>query len=197
MKRKQQTIRKFHFLCPKNTVFVKPKIFGLLTSQKAQIQMGESVAIIVIVLILIIFGLVFFSKLKAININEKSDFFDELDAITTAHIAYSLPETTCSLAEVPDYGCVDMLKFIELSKMINESLHEVGDKHIYFYYRELFGTAKISLERIDLDGTTRTWVLYETNRTWNSKTVIQMPTLLYNPISENNSFAVLMVEKYA
>ncbi|MBC8500600.1 MAG: hypothetical protein ISS25_01015 [Nanoarchaeota archaeon] len=164
--------------------------------RKAQIQMGESIAIIIVLLILMVFAFIFYSRIKEASIMEKKTLFEELDVVKLAQIAYSLPEVQCSFAEVPDYGCIDKLKFIYLAKMINESF-DGSNKSIYFYYRELFGTAKISLDKIENNGDIESWDLYKTNRTWSSKNTIFMPIVLYDPSTDKNTFGVLVVEKYA
>ncbi|MBU0471769.1 MAG: hypothetical protein KKF89_05215 [Nanoarchaeota archaeon] len=160
-------------------------------NKKAQIQMGESIAIIIIIMILIIFALVFYSKIKEVDISEKKILFQDLDLIELSQIIYSLPEIQCSFAEVVDYGCIDLLKYYELAKIINESFKD--DKIQYFYYRQLFGNTKISLETIKDEKTVN---LYNSNRTWTSKSVMNMPIIAYNPINDTKLFATLNIEKY-
>ncbi|NQU98092.1 hypothetical protein HQ533_01380 [Candidatus Woesearchaeota archaeon] len=164
--------------------------------KKAQIQMGESIAIIVILLILMIFSFVFYSKFKETDIQEKKSLFEELDVVKLSQIAYALPELQCSFAEVADYGCIDILKFKYLAQIITDSFSGEGEsgRKEYFYYRQLFGTSKISLQNV-MDNSILE--LYSTNRTWISKSVVYMPVVIYNPISDTNSFGVLVVEKYA
>lgn len=173
--------------------FQHAKNNGFLSmKKKAQMQMGESIAIIVIVLILIIFGLVFYARVKAVSIDQKASLFEELDIVTVAQIAYSLPEVQCSFAEVVDYGCVDLLKFKFLGDIIKNSFTTGDDT--FFYYRNIFGRSKISMQIINYQST-QELILYDAGegRTQNN---IRMPLNAYNPIMDENLFAVLVVESY-
>ncbi|MFC2135434.1 hypothetical protein ACFLTH_12545 [Bacteroidota bacterium] len=167
--------------------------------RKAQIQMGESIAIIIIVLILIIFTFIFYGKIKASDISEKKSLFEEVDVVKLSQIIYSLPEIQCSFAKVPDYGCVDLLKVKYLEELINDSQKSGGaNPKIFFYYRELFGNSKITVQMIDIETEELTNIkLYETNQTWTSKNTVFMPLIVHNPITEFDSFGVMIVEKYS
>ena len=170
---------------------------NILNMKKAQMQMAESIAIMVVVLILLIFALVFYGKVKESSIIQKKSLFQELDVVKLSQIAYSLPEVQCSFASVVDYGCIDLLKFEYLSEMINNSFHNEGK--VYFYYRELFGTSNISLTTYENNYGNNYYEihnLYETNKSWSSKSVIYIPMTAFDPITNENKFSVLKVEKY-
>lgn len=163
--------------------------------RKAQIHMGESIAVIIIIIVLITFGFVFYGKVKSSSIGEQKVLFEELDAVKLSQVVYALPEIQCSFAGGADYGCVDLLKFISLSNIINES-HYGHDQTNYFYYREIFGKARISIDRMNAAGFTDNLELYVGNNTWTSKSTIYMPIVLYNPIDDSNDFGVLTIEKF-
>lgn len=165
-------------------------------ARKGQMQMGETIAVIIVVIFLIVLGLVFYSKIKAQSLQEKKVVFEELDVVKLSQLSYSLPEIQCSFAEVSEHGCIDLLKFNYLAEMINNSYTSSSDKTAYFYYRELFGTSRISLQIINNTGFASEKELYETNRSWTIKNTVYMPTNIYNPITQKNSFGVLVVEKY-
>jgi len=160
--------------------------------KKAQMQMGESIAIIIIVLILLIGSLTFYAKLKSASINNKKSLFQELDVVKLSQITYSLPEIQCSFAEVSDYGCVDSLKFKYLSDIINSS----SNNQVYFYYRDLFGTSKIYLETINNSGNITYYELYYNKRNSTGNSSVFMPTIVYDPINNTNTFGILTVVKY-
>lgn len=164
--------------------------------RRAQVQMGESVAIILIVIILIILALVFYAKIKESDIQVKKEEIGELDLVKLSQIVYALPEIQCSAAEVTDYGCVDLLKFEYLSEIITESYENTVDKKVYFYYRELFKTARISLEMIKNNGEVSSWELFASDRDYNSKTPLYMPVVVFNATNDQNYFGILTVEKY-
>ncbi|MBU1201828.1 MAG: hypothetical protein KJ583_02515 [Nanoarchaeota archaeon] len=159
--------------------------------KKAQMQMGESIAIIVIVLLLIVGSMVFYAKIKAASIGEKKSLFQELDVIKLSQVAYGLSEVQCSFAEVSDYGCIDILKFTYLSNLINTSSGKT-----YFYYRELFGTSKIYLKSINNTGGVTYYELYHNKRNSTGNSSTFMPTIIYNPITGHNTFGILTVVKY-
>jgi hypothetical protein len=164
--------------------------------RKAQVQMGESIAIIIIITFLIVLSFIFYSKVKEQDISSSESLFKELDLVEMAQIASSIPEVQCSFIEVSDSSCLDVLKVEALSKIVENSFLG-NDKTVFYYYRELFGRGKISIKEIRLDGSINEWILYETDNASLSLNTINVPISLYNPLDDERSFGVLEVNKFS
>ena len=95
-----------------------------------------------------------------------------------------------------DYGCIDYYKAVYLAKMINESQLSASG-YEYFYYREIFGNSRISIQKILNDGSNESFVFYESNRSWKSRKAIHMPIIIYDAINDSNNFGVMKVEKFS
>ncbi|MBU0665815.1 MAG: hypothetical protein ABIC91_01360 [Nanoarchaeota archaeon] len=168
----------------------------MIKRKKAQVQMGESFAIIIIVIIMIVLGLIFYSKIKSEDISKKELLFDELSMVELAQIAGALPEIHCSSADVSDSNCIDLLKINALEEIITSSSASGGDKTAFYYYREIFGRGKIMIREIGLDGTINEWILYKTDNESLSQNTIFSPVSIYNPSTNTKSFGMLIITKY-
>ena len=85
---------------------------------------------------------------------------------------------------------------INQSEIIKNDYENSVDKKIYFYYRELFKTSKISLDMIKNNGDISSWELFASDREYNSKTPLYMPIIIFNATNDQNYFGILTVEKY-
>jgi len=157
--------------------------------KKAQIQMGESIAVIIIITIMIFFALAFYSKVKTLDIKEEANKFNQYDAIKLANIVSNMPEILCSRQRVIDINCVDEYKLLALNTSISG-----GES--FFYYRSLFGNSRISVKQ--MYPSNKFYSIYENNFTSNqSIDAILIPITIYNPITRKNAFGVLKVEAYS
>ena len=147
--------------------------------------MGETIAILFVFFVLILFGLVFYYQWQKSSFErQKVEVFSE-ESITKSLLASYLPELVCSKASgVITKDCVDLTK-LEAAKEEMEN----------DYYFGLFGFATIRVEEIYPGGDD--WVLY--NRTLETATrQIQTawPVAIFDPIKNENKFGVLYVQMY-
>ena len=86
-------------------------------SQKSQIKMGETIAVLVVFFILLMIGMDFYTNFKSKSLERKSEEAADLKAIELATRLSLLPEVHCS-----DYmciGCTDAFDLIKLEKTGN------------------------------------------------------------------------------
>ena len=120
-----------------------------ICSKKAQIRMTETVAVIFIFLILVVVGIVFFSKYQEGAAQEKAheQFVKQAQGITTK-LLYS-PELICTRGEAEaESFCFDLMKV--------EAAQDVFKDEYYF---NIFSFARITVNQTYPEK--KEWVLYE------------------------------------
>ena len=108
---------------------------------KGQIRMTETIAILFIFFLLIIFALIFYGRYQKIAFQEKQelDFSNKAIEITTKVLF--LPELKCTVGESePEDYCFDMLKL--------RHIKDISDIYLEDYYFDLFSYSKIVVHEI-------------------------------------------------
>lgn len=124
----------------------------LIAGKKGQIHLTETVAVLFIFFVLIIFGMIFYSKYQQISFKEKSEEFVASRAMDTTLRVLFLPELICSRGEAePEDNCIDLLKL--------GPAHETIQDHVKDYYFDLLSYATITI--IQLSPEENTFVLYD------------------------------------
>jgi hypothetical protein len=170
-------------------------------NKKAQMQMFESISVIIVLTVLILFGIVFYSKMQKQSIQEDTRSQTALSAVELSQRMASLPELSCSAATVRDASCIDVYKAYAFQGIMKDPV-------AYDYYNYLFGNARIELSII-YTGTTEIdfpteMLLYENNAT-NAKEgsylqnaiPVRIPFSVYNPVTQETYLGVLNVISYA
>lgn len=155
--------------------------------KRAQIQMGESIAIMFIFFILVIFGFVFYANI--VKTSTKLDIEEniQLKAISIAQKASFLPELQCSEENVRIENCIDILKLGAASYLLKEN-------NIYYY--DIFESSKIWVEEV-FPESGKTWPLYNNTLTdYRNKISTFIPMSLLNVTSKKFNFGILVVEVY-
>jgi hypothetical protein len=132
----------------------------MLTKQrKAQIRLTETIAVLFIFFVLIIFGIFFYSKYQTGAIKEKEQDLFERRVIETTTKALFLPELLCTNAEaeIEDF-CFDLLKLE----------HVQGTLENRDYYFNIFSFATITVEEIYPLDSERSWTIYQRENPQNS-----------------------------
>jgi len=159
----------------------------LKMNRKAQIQMGESIAILFIFFILIIFGFVFYMNIMKGSAKVEIEENIQLKAISIAQKASFLPELQCSEENVRIENCIDILKLDITSSLLE-------DNNIYYY--DIFESSNIYIEEI-FPPTNRIWPLYNYTVTdYKNKLSTFIPISLFNATSKKYDFGILVVEVY-
>ena len=154
-------------------------------TRKAQLKMGENIAIMFIFILLVVFGLVFFFKVQTAGLQQKKTENLELSAVQVAQKVSFIPELRCSSENVPVPDCYDALKM--------ENIKTITQQDNAYYY-DIFKFSTISVQEI-FPGN-KTWTLY--NNTGDKKDHIstQIPISIYDPKTStlgNYYFGILNV----
>lgn len=154
-------------------------------NRNAQIQMMETIAILIIFFVLIIISFVFFMKTSSLGQEQKITKNQELESIRVSQAISFLPELQCSSKNILKDNCFDKYKLNAFQNLPNKN------KTYYplFYFSDIsvkeiypFSGSKWSLYNLSIDGTS-----YMTS----------IPILLYNATSRTNSFGILNIKYYA
>jgi hypothetical protein len=173
---------------------------------KAQIQLGESIFVVIIVILMIVFGLVFFSEAESESIATESRAFDELEVIAATQYASSLTELHCTLQEVELSTCFDELKLSSFIELAN--LNSSRDFASQFYFSQL-GNAKITITKIYPETETvigensfKSWEIYKNTPPFDGdedllpRRLTNLPVSLYHPIEQTYGFGILTLTIY-
>ncbi|MBI4983360.1 hypothetical protein HZC32_01845 [Candidatus Woesearchaeota archaeon] len=122
------------------------------STRKAQLHISETIAVLFIFFILIIFGIVFYYKYQQVALKEEHQkLLADRAIVTTLKVLYS-PELKCTKQKaVPEEYCIDMMKL----RQANDTFY----KHTNDYYFDLFSYAKIKV--VEIYPNPRNWTLYD------------------------------------
>ena len=108
-------------------------------SRKGQMQMTETIAILFIFFILLLFGIIFYFRYQKIAFQEKQEELLGARAMESTLKALFMPELICSRGEAePEDNCFDVLKLNATQETMKNYLDE--------YYFEMFSYATIIVQ---------------------------------------------------
>jgi len=117
--------------------------------KKAQIQMMETVMVLVVFFFIIGIGLVFFGKFQQGAIKQSQTEMFEKRAVDIALKAAYLPELACSHGQDIDYNCVDLGKVLAFSaNMDKQKRKDPAYSGFFQFYTSDFTTSRIVLRII-------------------------------------------------
>lgn len=120
--------------------------------KKAQIRMTETIAVMFIFFVLILFGIIFYAKYSEVAYQEKQAELLGKKAVEITSKTIFLPELICSRGSAePELYCLDMLKLKQVPKTFKDNFAD--------YYFDLFPNTKITVEEIYPGNSS--WVLYD------------------------------------
>lgn len=159
-----------------------------LANRKAQIKMGETIAIMFIFFILLIVGAVFYLNMQRTTVGRDIQQAYELRAVELSQIISFMPELQCTEANVVTPSCFDIDKILALSRVAADG------KPLLLYDRE-FGQVKIEVNVIypvEMNIT-----LYNNPKPdFTSAPVTHVPISLFNGSSNSRYFGVLDITVY-
>lgn len=155
--------------------------------KKAQIQIGETIAVLFVFFILIIVGFMFYVKVIKGNLEIEKDELSQLRSIGIAQRVMFLPEIQCSEDSIIIDNCIDVLKLDSAQKIMK-------DNEIYYY--DLLEFNDINIIQIYPNGPT--WNLYSRKiDDFRAKFVTNVPISLYDPVARKRGFGVLTIETFS
>ena len=156
-------------------------------SSKGQIKMTETIGVIFVFLVLVIFGFIFYAKVQGINYRGAVQEENEKRSVEIAQRAATLPELQCSSNNIITDNCFDLLK-VELMK---DSLAHAQTQVDYY---ETFQLSRLLIRQ--LYPGKKEWLLYERNVSNTGSLFTPLPISLYDPIAKRYNFGVLEVTYY-
>ena len=174
-----------------------------INKRKAQVQLGESIFIVIFIILIIVFGIIFFSGAEKDSMTKQAAKYDDLSTVALAQFASSLSELACSKHEVEELSCYDLSKVEAFASLLNNvSLTSITRE----YYFTQLGNAKLEIDIVySANGAHQGEhiLLYfndiypgtEDHLPVNGQPIL-MPISLFDPVSENTLFGVMTITKY-
>lgn len=159
----------------------------IFNPKKSQVKIGETVAVLFIFFILLLFGLIFYSKIFTTKTQTQMHENFQQRAVEISQIASYLPELRCSTTNIPTLDCIDILKLQASDAIMEENRLRYYDQFFY---------STISVEEI-FPSTGQVWVLYNTS--YNGSTIVtRVPVSLLDDSvhPQRYSLGILVVEVY-
>jgi len=149
--------------------------------KKAQIKMGETMAILLVFFILLGLGLIFYGAVQQTSIKESGREAFQRESVKIALKTTFLPELQCSKKNFATENCMDLYKLAALSSVINPGSPNY-DPDLFLFYQRDFGDSVITVQEI-FPSLGETYTLYK-NEPPNIEDYDSIPTFI--PISIRN-----------
>ena len=155
--------------------------------------MGETIVVIFILMILIVFGLVIYYQFQSAGVSQAQKRYGGLKTIELTQVVTNMPELQCSFLKVSDVSCIDEVKATSLAKLLTG-----GNPKAFYYYRETLGTSKLEILRVypTPASANEKILVYDNSKGLKNADPTFIPISLYNPIQKTNSFALLIATRY-
>lgn len=164
-------------------------------SNKAQIQMIETILVLFIFLIILVFGIYLYYEYSFVNIQETAFKLSESQANAMLSSITSLPELSC----INQKNCIDIIKLTNFKQIYTQNRA---------YYLGLFKNKKITIQQIYPETTQNLCTfqdifpincneitIYQTTEKPN-KYIISLPISLYYPNFNKYSLGKIQIEVY-
>lgn len=165
-------------------------------SKRSQIQMAESIAVIIIVIFLLVIGIVFWNSIRQDDIKTSSLEREDLSVIALAKVAAELPELRCySSSTVSKVNCFDYHKILALNASMHSS-DPVLRSQTFDYYNYYFRNSRITIQQVY--PTEDSIVLYDNNISRQTSLQISIPIIIEKNYGKKSTrgFGLLIVEGY-
>ncbi len=151
----------------------------------AQIKMFETIAVLVIFFIIILFGFIFYTRVQESTFAAELEEKTILNAIDLSQSVFFLPELQCIGEHKID--CIDILKLDAARNIISSNRAD---------YFDLLGYSNIYVEEIYPESTASI-LLYDSPKTEDKGQIsTQFPISLYDARTDAYSFGVLYIDVY-
>jgi len=117
------------------------------TNKKGQLQMGETIGVLFVFFILLIFGLIFFFNLQKSSMISRQQLAQQLHAVTVAQRISTMPELRCSEEEAQEMNCFD-LHNLEIAQQLFPQMVE-NNLRVDAYFHDSFGEVKVVVRQLN------------------------------------------------
>jgi len=160
----------------------KLRFQAFICSHRSQIKMFETIAILVVFFILVLFGFMFYARVQKGTFETEIEETTVLKSIDVSGKVSLLPELQC----IQEKDCIDVLKLDAAAEVINANRVE---------YFNIFGYSNTYIKEIYPEE--NQWYIYDFPKEEDQgKISTQFPVSLYDPRTESYSFGVLFVDVY-
>ena len=157
-----------------------------MNNKKAQIQIFETIAVLVVFFILLGIGFIFYTKVIKSNIESDTAEISQSKSVSIAQRVMFLPEIQCSEDNVPKEDCIDTLKLDSAISVINKPENSL-------YYYDLFEFSDISIKEIYPSSGVAIQLYSKITTDYKNKFQTNAPVTLYDPKTKINKFVVISI----
>lgn len=160
-------------------------------STKGQIQIGETVAVLLVFIIIMVFGLYWFSTASSASVSGERAELARMELIEITKSVMNLPELQCSVAGTPDATCLDEERVRAFNQLIR------SDQAFEEHYRSAFlantqASYKLHIENLRAGGSHQVFD-FTTGDENASQQKAAVPVVLYDPVSGRKDFSMLVL----
>lgn len=155
---------------------------------KAQVKMTETIGVMFVFFLLVVFGFVFYARIQASNYQKTLIEENEKRAVEVAQRASTLPELQCSSNNIVTDNCIDIQKLESMSNMLKSN----HDLQISYY--DSFESSRLIVKQIY--PSKKEWLIYERIVNNTGFLFTPIPLSLYDPINNRHNFGILEVTYY-
>jgi len=162
--------------------------------KRGQVQLGETTAVIAIVIILLVIGIVFWNKVSNSNVSDIRTQSQELSVIEIANMVPELTELKCYESGVNKVKCLDWYKILAMNKSINDK----NNKDVFLFYNDYFKNSKITISVVypDVLGNNNI-TIYDARLNNSTKTLlISIPVNIRDYVNKETFYGTIIVEGY-
>lgn len=165
-----------------------------MTTRNAQIQFGESLMVVIVLVFILIIGLVFYFRVSSVAVMDEQRYREDIMSVRLASSIPALSEIQCGQFTCKGDVCIDRLKMTSLATVLAPTGAYVAQRE---YYERLFGHATIKLHLVTGDDAGEEFTLYHDPppADW-SRARQYLFTTLCNPVTERQELAYLNVTRY-
>lgn len=162
--------------------------------KKSQIKMMETISVLIVFLILMVFVLIFYIGMSRSTGEEAQDEKSNLRAITISQFASFMPEFQCSSKNIIEENCFDTLKmeaFIDYT-----TKDQVGKRAVNTTYYDIFKYSRLVAYEVYPEA--KVWQLYDhkpVQKRYEEKQS-HIPVTFYDTNKNKYSFGMLNVTVY-
>ena len=158
-------------------------------NKRSQIRMFEMMAVLIVFLLLLSIGSIFYFRLQESSINREVVRAESLRSLQLFQRALFLPELDCSFVGVQKGNCFDIIKLKHFSSLLQSEQLRID-------YFDVFGFSKIKIKKVYPIESDRFTLYSNVPEEITSKLVSQSTVLLFNASSNVYDFGVVEVSYY-
>jgi len=171
-------------------------------ARKAQMQMAETIAVLLVFFVILGLSLMFYGTFQAGSVREAQKEQFEKEAVRIALLVSHLPEVVCSDNNQMTENCLDRLKLEAWSNLVAPSAPDAGpgtgDEEAFLFYQTDFRDSKVIVQEVFPE--TEQYVIYD-NAPKDFKEMIPtyIPLTIRDPTrppQSQSALGVLAVEVY-